>query len=413
MRISSRPLGVRCVALLGCLAVSLAGGLLWISGSSGRSAGAGRAGLSVLSARAVPWPKFFADANSSTEGNSGLQIRESATGRLTDPDPVWHPQKGTYPDPVLPTPKDADAGVLALAATGPDSFVVALQQSSPLRSQAVGCATQLYSIRVNALGHVRSFTPVGHPLPGYVYYLAANAGGSTIGYAMQGRPCGKGSPGYLGVLDVSNKRTHQWSDVGMYGVSVGNVVLSGGLSMTANGRELVFPASVSPPYKTIRAYEVRMLQTDAAAGTVAARSRVLLRHPGYQLGYQAAVISPGGRSLYLCVHRGGSTIADARSQLVGYRTKGMRPYATLARFSGEDGCYGAQLDPSGRWLFVPYGVTAPRVFGPDGHQRAWGGRGRLHLARVNTVTGARSNLKLWTPDGFGSTSPPTGMDVAW
>jgi hypothetical protein len=92
----------------------------------------------------------------------------------------------------------------------------------------------------------------------------------------------------------------------------------------------------------------------------------------------------------------------------------MTPRATLATFTGEDGCYGAQLDPSGRWLLIPYGLTPPRVVGPIGEQRrTWGARGKLHLARINTITGARSPLTLWTPAGFGSMSPPTGMDAAW
>jgi hypothetical protein len=405
-------MGVRRLGLFGCLAVLLAGGLLWTGGSSGGSAGDSRAARSVVPGRAVPWPAYFADANTSSEGNSGLQIRESNTGRLTDP--VMPPREGGYPDPVLPEPKDANSGVLALAATGPDSFVVALLKGSPLHPQASGCATQIYSVRLNALGRVHSLTPIGHALPGYIYSLTANAGGSKIGYALQGEPCAKGSPGYLGVLDAANGRTHQWSDVGMYGETVGNVALAGGMSMTANGGELVFPVSDSPPYKTIRAYEVRMLRTDAAGGTVAARSTVLLRHRGYLLAYGTAVISPDGYSLYLCSYRGGSAVESSRLQLVKYRTKSMTPYSTLATFTGEDGCNGAQLDPSGRWLLIPYGLTPPRVVGPIGEQqRTWGGRGKLHLARINTITGARSNLTLWTPAGFGSMSPPTGMDAAW
>lgn len=407
MRIDWRAIGLRRLGLFGCLAALLAGGLVWTAASSEGS----RSGRSV-SRSAARWPPFFVDANTSSEGNSGLQIRESTTGRLVDP--VMRTLRGGYPDPVLPESKDTDSGVLALAATGPDSFVVALLKGSPLHPQASGCATQLYRVRLNALGRVHSMTPIGHALPGYVYELTANAGGSRIGYALQGEPCAKGSPGYVGVLDAANGRTRQWSDVGMYGVTVGNVALAGGLSMTANGRELVFPVSVSPPYKTIRAYEVRLLRTDAASGTVAARSTVLLRHPGYLLAYGTTVISPDGASLYLCSERDGSTIKRSGSQLVKYTTASMKPHSTLATFTGVDGCNETQLDPSGRWLLIPYGLTPPRVVGPTNDQhRTWGGRGKLHLARINTITDARSNLTLWTPAGFGSMSPPTGIDAAW
>ena len=147
--------------------------------------------------------------------------------------------------------------------------------------------------------------------------------------------------------------------------------------MTANGRELVFPVSVGRPYKTITAYEVLALRTDTANGTVAQRSRVLLRHSGYDVAFAAAVISPAGRVLYLCSSRGGSTVGSCRAALVAYRARDMRPYATLVRFSGQDGCSRTELDPTGRWLLVPYAVTAPRVFGQTGTQHdAWGGRGK-------------------------------------
>ena len=209
--------------------------------------------------------------------------------------------------------------------------MVALQKGSPTRPDATECATQLYRAELTASGQVRSFNRLGHALAGYVYALAANKGASTVAYALWARPCAKGSPGALGVLDTATGRTHQWSDVGMYGVTTGSVGMAGGLSLTANGRELVLPVSVSRSNGAASASEVIRLPTGAPAGTVARRSTVLLRHPGYRVAYQAAVIGPRGRSLYVCAERSGPTVASDREQLLAYHTGSSGPHALDAR----------------------------------------------------------------------------------
>ncbi len=65
-------------------------------------------------------------------------------------------------------------------------------------------------------------------------------------------------------------------------------------------------------------------------------------------------------------------------------------------------------------LLVPYAVTAPRVSVRQARSKTPGADGtKTTLARINTATGARSDLQLWTPASFGSMGPPTGMDTAW
>jgi hypothetical protein len=130
------------------------------------------------------------------------------------------------------------------------------------------------------------------------------------------------------------------------------------------------------------------------AGPSTARGTVLLRHPGYVFAYDTAVISPDGSSLYLCSFPVGSTVTSAIAARE-IHDGDMKPDSTLATFTGEAGCNVAQLDPSGRWLPIPDRLAPPRVVGPIGEQhRAWGARGKLHLARINTTTGARANLTL-------------------
>ena len=83
-------------------------------------------------------PRFFADAVTTSEGNGSLEVRASASGTLVA-------QEG--------------ASVFGLAATGTDTFVVALQVGD-------GCATRLYRIRLSGRGRPGGLSPVGPELPG-------------------------------------------------------------------------------------------------------------------------------------------------------------------------------------------------------------------------------------------------------
>jgi hypothetical protein len=114
--------------------------------------------------------------------------------------PGWQPQAG--PEAIIK--EESMPGVSALAATGTDSFVIALQVGD-------GCATRLYRVVLSDRGRPGGLSPVGPELPGSVWSLAATTGGGVIGYAVSG--CGKGDPGYIGVFDTRTQQRVQQQPV--------------------------------------------------------------------------------------------------------------------------------------------------------------------------------------------------------
>ena len=200
----------------------------------------------------------------------------------------------------------ADA-VTGLAATGPRSFVVTMNAPN-------ACATRLYRVRMGAAGLPGALAPIGPTLPGMLWSLAAGAGGRVIGYAVSG--CSKGAPGYPGVLQLSSGRARQWGNVSLGGLSSGSLVLQGQLSISANGRLLVFATDAMSRDGVFTGQSVRVLATDAPPGAVARRSRVVYRQgaPGAagRLDLAAASISPSGTSVYVCRQAGTRTMATAQ-----------------------------------------------------------------------------------------------------
>jgi hypothetical protein len=387
-RSRARRRWLRNTGIVGSLAAVFAGGAI-LSGRapSGPVRPAGHdAARPAASPRAVQWPRLFVDTVATAEANTALQIRESATGRIVEPG--------------LTAPRGAWSQVLAVAATAPDSFVVALRRGSPRDTSTTSCATQLYRLRLTTRGRVQALTAVGPALPGYVGSLAASAGGRMIGYSLIDGMCTKGASNYLGVLDTVTGRTRQWSEKSLLDTTAQYLGLTGGVSMTADGRELMFSATVSRSYKTMPAFELLILRTDARPGTDA--SRTVLRHAGNSVAFTQAIVSPSGRSFYLTSSMPTRKSSD-RSRLLAYRTGSSKPYRTLATYTGVPP-YGAALDPSGQWLLVPYKLEQGT------QQTHW--RGGLHLARINTTRGKRA--KFFIPlAGFGSMSPPGGMFTAW
>jgi hypothetical protein len=224
-----------------------------------------------------------------------------------------------------------------------------------------------------------------------VWSLAASAGGQMIGYAVSG--CIKGDPGYIAIFDTRTGFTRQWGDVNAGGISPGNVALDGGLSISANGRLLAFTGwNVAGNGRNISQF-ARVLPTDAPAGTVAERSRIVLRRPvsGHQLA--AASLSPGGASFYLCTQSG------RVSNVASYRTSTGTLQQNLAGLGRSLlGCSMA-LDPSGRFLLVPGSLTS-------------GSRPTLKVAEIDVATKAVTTLTIPLARG-GGMDPPTGMIVAW
>jgi hypothetical protein len=376
------------LAVVGTLAVT-AGVFAAVEGSSGTGpAGRGHATGSpaVVPASAAP-PRFFADTQGSGEGNGPLQVRESATGRL-----VWQDERGT------------SSSVTGLAATGRGGFVIALNVAS-------SCATRLYHVRLSGRGLPGALSPLGPTLPGMLWSLAAGDGGQVIGCAISG--CAKGGPGYLGVLQVSSGRTRQWGDVGLGGVSSGNLTLEGPLSMSANGRLLAFAAGsiARPPDGQVTAQSVRVLPVDAPPGAAATRSHVVFRQTAVSAGagprLAAAILSPSGTSVYLCLQS--AVRAQTSAKIVRYDTATGKPRGVITTLTGEGtwllpGCSSMTLDTSGRYLLVPYSLYHPAPPGTDVLQQ---------LARINIATEAKSTVAVRMP-GSGGMSQESGMSiVAW
>jgi len=339
----------------------------------------------------VVQPRFFADAQGSGEGNGPLQVRAAGTGAL-----VWQHVRATTAD-----------GVTGLAAVGPGSFVVALDGTG-------ACATQLYRVRLNAGGRPGALTPLGPALPGELWSLAVGDGGRVIGYAISG--CSKGASGYLGVLQVSTGRTRRWGDMSLGGVSTGNLALQGPLSMSANGRLLGFAAdSASQADGLFTQQSVRVLSTDAPAGTAAERSRIVYRQavPRAADGSSvaAASLSSAGTSVYVCLQS--ATRTHATAKIVSYGTMPGTPRRTITTFTVRGraqgltppaSCSSMALDTSGQFLLVPYSVRYLSRPGLDLVQR---------VAKINLATKAISTVPVEMP-GSGGISQEGGMSiVAW
>jgi hypothetical protein len=383
------------VAVLGAVAVA-AGGLAAAGGFTG-SRPAATAHSRTAGAIAEPSgpPAYFLDA---TQYESP-EIRASATGTVVAPIPIGNvPALQGYDPPY------------SLAATGPRSFVVGMMTPSD-------CSTRFFRFRLNDQGRPGALTPVGPTLPGDLSSIAASAGGGLIAYEIDGGGCAnaRNLGSYLGVLDVSTGRTRQWTGVPRY---------SGQLSMSADGRLLAFSQSLTKPgadggYQ-ITGYQVRALATDAAAGTVAARSRVAARLSPEDSFFSppTVLLSAAGTSFYLCsqpfaLAKPGTERITETAKIFAYRTATGKPTGVVAAWAASYvnrtgyapmalSCSSMALDTSGRYLLVPYRQT----FLHPGDEYSGGA---LTVARISIATGARSDWTL----RYGERESPGAMSIAW
>jgi len=397
----------RRIALAVACAAALAVGSLAAAGRfSGSPTGAGtRTASPGAPASLAGPPRYFLDAPGGGGGYGWLEIRASASGKLVA-QPRFPEDLHGYDPPY------------GLAATGPNSFVVGMMTPSD-------CSTQFFRLQVDDQGRPGALTRFGPTLPGELVALTASAGGGLLGYAIDDSGCNQSatSPGaYVGVLDVHSGRTTQWTQ----GAHV-NPLLDriGQLSMSANGRLLAFTQSTGTPAHggvSITGMQVRVLPTDAPPGTVAQRSRVVARTSTAFSGFGATsvLLSPSGTSFYLCSEpmtfppTGSSKVVET-ARVVAFRTATGKQGGVIAAFSlsftpprgvsyhsPSVGCGGMALDPSGRFLLVPY-QDVPLNMKTDNSATVVGG------AVINTATGARST---WTLH-FGTGTMPSWSDVAW
>jgi hypothetical protein len=378
-----------------CAAALAAGALAATGGFPGSRPGqrhaTGRPGAVI--SLASP-PRYFLYAQQSGGAYYWLQIRESATGEL-----VAQPQP--QPPDYLPP--------YSLAATGPRSFVVGMMTPSD-------CATRFFRLQLDNQGRPGALTPFGPTLPGELTALAASAGGGLIGYAIDKTGCATGGTslgGYLGVLDLRDGRTRQWT----------NPFPITQLSMSANGNLLAFTHATGPPLQggglQVTGLQVLLLPTDAPPGTVAERSRVVASTAPDLSAEPTVLLSPSGTTFYLCSQpftrpQPGTSQVVETARIVAYRTATGKPTGVLAAFTASfipnpDGtdpltvsCSSMALDTSGRFLLVPYQLSYanPAVYYPGPSDSA---------AIINTATGARSS---WTLQ-FDGDDGPDAMTIAW
>ena len=283
-------------------------------------------------------PSLFANLVLFSDSYGPLQVRRAATGALITSDP-------------------AGSGAVGLAAYGDGRDLVIA------KPEGARCATRLYRLRLSPRGVPGPLSPVGGVLPGAVYSLAASANGQVIAYTLRG--CDKGQPGYLRVLDVRTGRTRQWTGLNIAGISPGRVAISGALSLAASGALLAFPALDTTASGRVTAQVVRVLRTGAAAGPVAARSRVVVRGPVPGPSLAGVALSRDGGSFYLCSVRASRNRRVTTVILRGTATG--RPRRTVATLAATGPTFAQQelgcplaLSTSGSFLLVPYAVRYPK-----------------------------------------------------
>jgi hypothetical protein len=196
--------------------------------------------------------------------------------------------------------------------------------------------------------------------------------------------------------------------------------------MSANGGLLAFSQLTEKPVHggfTITGVQVRVLPTNAPPGPVAERSRVAARISSADTGFGAptVLLSPTGTSFYLCSQPFafpplGATRVTETAQIIAYRTATGKATGVIASFTASYpisrnsngnaplslSCSSMALDPSGRFLLVPYLTT---ILNPKNEDSG----GSLTAASINTGTRARSTWTL----RFGESENPGQMSVAW
>lgn len=334
-------------------------------------------------------PRYFADivrVSGSVAGAGPLQVRSSATGRLGARQPGY------------------DA--LAIAAYDSGSSLVIARQVGDR------CASRLYRATLSADGRLGSLTRLGPVIHGIVASVAADANASVIGYFAG--PCSKSASGYLAVLKARTGQVRRWTGVAMYG-SGGSVATGSALSMSASGRVVVFFGEATGPDGRFIGQRVWALRTSASAGPLSAHLRTVLRSPNSGPGLSSAVLSPDGRSFYLCAVSTKGTVSahhpvTQTAVITARRTSDGASTGTVAKltatgvtFMGEGAGCPMETDPSGRYLLAPYSLhyASKTEVGP-----------RIQVARIILARRSVGVISFRLPGSAGM-SVATGVSIAW
>ena len=263
------------------------------------------------------------------------------------------------------------------------------------------CSTQFFRFQLNDRGRPGALTQVGPTLPGdLTRWPPARAAGSSATRSTAAAARKQASSGATsGCSNLGTGRTRQWTDAPAYLTQ---------LSMSANGRLLAFSETLTKPAPgsgnggfEITGYQVRALATDAAPGPVDGRSRVAASISPQDSHVRPADGPPLPHRYVVLPVRGTVRPSQAGGQedhghgqdrrlpdrhregRPGWSPPGPRATSTANTATPRSAlsCSSMALDPSGRYLLVPYRQT----FAHPGDQSS---SGSLTAARINTATGA-------------------------
>jgi hypothetical protein len=354
---------------------------------SRHGAGHGRTATSGLSAAGLP--RYFADivrVSGSVAGAGPLQIRSSATGALVPQQPVIE--------------------ALAIAAYDSGSRLVVARQVDDR------CDSRLYLATLSADGSLGRLTRLGPVIHGIVASVAADASASVIGYFAG--TCVKPASGYLAVLTARTGLLRRWTGVSVSG-SDGTVVTGTALSESADGRLLAFTGAATGAGGGITGQRVWVLRTSAASGPLALRIRAVISKPLTGPALSSVVLSPDGRSFYLCTVRTKGTASAHKTVtqtavITAWQTSDGTSTSKLAKLTATGVTFGGEgfgcpmaLTPNGRYLLAPYqlrygnSATVPPL---------------VRAAVIRTSTHARRAMSFQLPGSAGM-SVADGISVAW
>jgi len=358
------------------------------AGCAGTVATPGKISAAPISTRTSPAtaPGYFLDIVQFSGAVSGgeLQVRRAATGALVQQPPVLA------------------LGVAPLG--GSAEFVVAELAGNR-------CASALYRTHISAAGRPGPLTRLGPLVHGQVTSLAAAENGRTVAYFAW--PCSKSASGYLAALNVGSGHVRRWGDVSVEG-SAGNITAGSDLSLSASGRLAIFSGAAAGA-GAVTTQQVRTLSTSARAGTLAQRSHVVLTRSASGAQLDSVLLSPDGRSFYLCTvstkgtvsaHRTvtQTTVITARRISSGARTGTLATLrATGVTFPGQGfGCTMA-ASPGDRYVLAPYTAkyASSSETGP-----------LVRAARIDVATKAAAVISFRLPGSAGM-SVATGVRIAW
>lgn len=304
------PLTAAAAVTAVALSVSLVAPLLRGNGHPGASRGV------VTSAPGAP--RFYVTVWIAPNATDSLVVRDTATGKVVGR---------------LDPPRGAVFKAIA-ASAGDRTFVTAVMGAS-------ACTSQLYRFQLNRQGQPGPLVPLHITVSGNyseIGDLAVTPDGRTIAYATY--LCGRGV-GEAGVINLATGHVRVWSTSGF--------LQPAGLSLSADGSLLA--------YDTLPG--ARILNTNAPAGPLAERSRVVSRTAGW------AALAGDGASLYVCTVSPSGPPAPRRGTLTyGTESTATGHQQLIARWAGlpDPQCW-ASLDPSGPYLLVQYPVSVPNASG--------------------------------------------------